>query len=51
VKRLLEDQGIGIILKLPCRNRVNVNVVGNVSNTKSMESVEKNTTLKKRPSL
>jgi len=44
VKRLLEDQGIGIISKLSCINRVSVNVVGNVSNTKSMESVEKNTT-------
>jgi len=39
VKKLLEDQRIGIISKLSCRNRLSVNIAGNVSNTKSMENV------------
>jgi hypothetical protein len=39
VKKLLEDHGIGIVSKLSCRNRVNVNITGNVSNTKSIENV------------
>jgi hypothetical protein len=47
VTRLLEEQGIGMISKLSCRNRVSVNIACNVSNTKSMVSVEKNSKLKK----